>query len=97
MEVAKLRIPDSETDRDARVRGEGGSYNPAEFTMLGGYADAQERARSAEVLQPDAQLRSIHREQPLFRNDMTRVAWAAYPAPEGRKRHKCACYFTCLR
>lgn len=80
-----------------RVRWGGGSYNPAALTMLGGYADAQERARLTEVLQPEAQLRSVHREQPLLRNDMTRVAWVAYPAPEGRKRRKRASYFTCLR
>lgn len=65
--------------------------------MLGGYPGAQERVRSTEVLQPEAQLRSIHREQPLIRNDRSRVGWVAYPAPEGYKGHKHVDYFTCLR
>lgn len=78
--------------------GRGGSYNPAVLTMLGGLRrcagegpfDRSSTARSPPTF-------DSHRDQPMFRKDMIRVAWVAYPAPEGRKGHKRAGYFTCLR
>lgn len=85
--VLQLWIRHPTTGRDARLRGEGGSYNPATIEMLGGYAGAQQRALPYRDVQPEPNCNCPTLNDNCLRALGPARGWAN-PAPEGQEGPK---------